>query len=187
VTEIASAYVRGLEATGVGATVKHFPGLGRVRGDTHLVSADLDTPVDELEASDWRPFREVLASSKAELMIGHVGLTAVDPGRPASHSKAVIDGIVRKQWNYQGVIITDDLVMGAVYGRNICTAVVEALNAGVDLLLVAFDSTQFYRIFACAADAAAQNKLDPDMLRASEARLDRAFPKAAATTGVTVD
>jgi beta-N-acetylhexosaminidase len=182
VTEIASAYVRGLEAAGVGATVKHFPGLGRVRGDTHLVSADLDTPVDELEASDWRPFKDVLANSKAELMIGHVGLTAVDPGRPASHSKAVIDGIVRKQWNYQGVIITDDLVMGAVYGRNICTAVVEALNAGVDLLLVAFDSTQFYRIFACAADAAAQNRLDPDMLRASEARLDRAFPKVMLTS-----
>jgi beta-N-acetylhexosaminidase len=179
VTEIASAYVRGLEASGVGATVKHFPGLGRVRGDTHLVSADLDTPVDELEASDWRPFKDVLANSKAELMIGHVGLTAVDPGRPASHSKAVIDGIIRKQWNYQGVIITDDLVMGAVYGRNICTAVVEALNAGVDLLLVAFDSAQFYRIFACASDAAAQHRLDPEMLRASEARLDQAFPRAA--------
>jgi len=179
VTEIASAYVRGLEAAGVGATVKHFPGLGRVRGDTHLVSADLNAPVDELEASDWRPFKEVLAGSKAELMIGHVGLTAVDPGRPASHSKAVVDGIIRKRWNYQGVIITDDLVMGAIYGRNICTAVVEALNAGVDLLLVAFDSSQFYRIFACAADAAVQNRLDLGMLRASEARLDRAFPKAA--------
>jgi beta-N-acetylhexosaminidase len=176
VSEIASAYVRGLEATSVGATVKHFPGLGRVQGDTHLVSAALDTPVDELEATDWRPFRNVLAGSKAELMIGHVNLTAVDPGRPASHSKAVIDGIIRKQWNYQGVIITDDLVMGAVYGRGICTAVVEALNAGVDLLLVAFDSSQFYRIFACAADAAAQNRLDPDMLHTSDARLDRMLP-----------
>src|SRR5689334_4801892 len=61
VSEIASAYVRGLEATGVGATVKHFPGLGRVRGDTHLVRANLDTPVEELEASDWRPFKDVLA------------------------------------------------------------------------------------------------------------------------------
>ena len=90
-----------------------------------------------------------------------------------------VDGIIRKQWNYQGVIITDDLVMGAVYGRNICTAVVEALNAGVDLLLVAFDSAQFYRIFACGSDAAAQNKLDPEMLRASQARLDRAFPRRA--------
>jgi beta-N-acetylhexosaminidase len=178
VTEIASAYVRGLEASGVGATVKHFPGLGRVRRDTHLVSADLDAPLDELEATDWRPFRDVLAGSNAELMIGHVGLTAVDPARPASHSKLVIEGIIRKKWNYQGVIITDDLVMGAVYGKNICTAVVEALNAGVDLLLVAFDSDQFYRIFACASEAFVQNRLDPDMLRDSEARLDNAFPKA---------
>jgi beta-N-acetylhexosaminidase len=149
---------------------------------THLVSADLDTPIDELEASDWRPFRDVLAGSKAELMIGHVNLTKVDPDRPASHSKAVIDGIIRKKWNFQGVIITDDMVMGAVYGRNICPAVVEALNAGVDLLLVAFDGDQFYRIFACASDAAAQGKLDQDMLMQSAARLDENFRKAATPT-----
>jgi hypothetical protein len=55
----------------------------------------------------------------------------------------------------------------------------QALNAGVDLLLVAFDSAQFYRIFACASDAAAHNRLDPEMLRASQARLDRAFPRRA--------
>ena len=148
-----------------------------MHGDTHLVSADLDTPVDELEASDWRPFKDVLANSKAELMIGHVRLTAVDPGRPASHSKAVIDGIIRKQWNYQGVVMTDDLVMGAIYQRNVCTAVVEALNAGVDLLLVAYDGAQFYRIFACATEASAQNKLDSEMLRDSDARLQKAIPK----------
>jgi beta-N-acetylhexosaminidase len=71
-------------------------------------------------------------------MIGHVTLTAVDPDRPASHSKRVVSGIIRQKWNYQGVIISDDLVMGAIYSHNICTAVVEALNAGVDLLLVAF-------------------------------------------------
>jgi beta-N-acetylhexosaminidase len=124
VTDVALAYVRGLEAAGVGATVKHFPGLGRVRRDTRVVSAHLDTPIDELEASDRRPVRNVLARSKAELMIGHVNLTAVDPGRPASHSKAVIDGIIRKEWHDQGVIVTDDLVMSAVHGRNICTAVV---------------------------------------------------------------
>jgi hypothetical protein len=105
--------VRGLEAAGVGATIKHFPGLGRVRRDTHIVSADLDTPVDELDASDWRPFKDVLAGTSAQLMVGHVSLTAVDPGRPASHSKAVIDGIIRKKWHYQGIIITDDLVMRA--------------------------------------------------------------------------
>ena len=177
VSEVALAYVRGLEAAGVGATLKHFPGLGRVRGDTHVVSADLDTPIEELETSDWLPFKDLLAGTNAQLMVGHVGLSKVDPGRPASHSKAVIDGILRKKWNYQGIVITDDLVMGAVYDRKICTTVVEALNAGVDLLLVAFDSEQFYRIFACAAEASAQNKLDSEMLRDSDARLQKAIPK----------
>ncbi|MBA2402079.1 MAG: glycoside hydrolase family 3 protein, partial [Bradyrhizobium sp.] len=73
-------------------------------------------------------------------------------------------------------IMTDDLVMGAIYQNNVCTAVVEALNAGVDLLLVAFDGAQFYRIFACAKHTSSQAKLDPATLRDSEARLRRAFP-----------
>jgi beta-N-acetylhexosaminidase len=171
VADIARSYVHGLEASGVGAAVKHFPGLGRVRADTHHFSAGLDTPLAELEASDWRPFRDVLERSRAHLMIGHVTLTAVDPDRAASHSRLVVDGIVRKKWNYQGIIMTDDLVMGAIYQHDVCTAVVEALNAGVDLLLVAFDGAQFYRIFACAKEASSERKFDSAMLRASEARL----------------
>ncbi len=176
VSEIAGAYVRGLEASGVGATLKHFPGLGRVRTDTHHFSAELDTPVEELEKVDWRPFREVLAASKAQLMVGHVTLTAVDPDHAASHSKRIVDGIIRTKWNYQGIVITDDLVMGAIYQHDVCTAVVEALNAGVDLLLVAYDGAQFYRIFACASAAAGEGKLDAAMLRNSEARLKTVFP-----------
>lgn len=173
VADVALPYIRGLETAGVGATVKHFPGLGRVRGDTHHFSADLDTPLDELASSDWRPFRQALASSQAMLMVGHVRLTAADPDRAASHSKKVIDGIIRREWNYPGVIITDDLVMGAIYQHDVCTAVVEALNAGVDLLLVAYDGAQFYRIFSCASAAAGRSRLDPAMLTASEARLEK--------------
>ncbi|MEP6840884.1 MAG: glycoside hydrolase family 3 N-terminal domain-containing protein [Bradyrhizobium sp.] len=176
VAGIAGSYVQGLAALGVGAAVKHFPGLGRVRTDTHHFSANLDTSVEELEASDWRPFRDVLEGSKAQLMVGHVTLTSVDPDRAASHSRRVIDGIIRKKWNYQGIVMTDDLVMGAIYQHNVCTAVVEALNAGVDLLLVAFDGAQFYRIFACASEAFAQGRLDAGTLRDSEARLKRGYP-----------
>jgi beta-N-acetylhexosaminidase len=194
VTEIALAYVRGLETFGVSATLKHFPGLGRVRSDTHLFSASLDASIEELEASDWRPFREVLAGSRAQLMIGHVNLTAIDPDRPASHSKLVIDGLIRKRWNFQGLVITDDLVMGAIYHHDVCRAVVESLNAGADLLVVAFDGSQFYRIFACASDAADRGELDIAMLQASAARLARRFPdeerigrQIVKSTGLTVE
>jgi beta-N-acetylhexosaminidase len=106
-------------------------------------------------------------------MVGHVALTAVDPDRPASHSKAVLGHLIRRQWNYQGVIITDDLVMGAIYGGDVCKAVVEALNGGADLLLVAYDGTQFYRVFGCARRALERGELDLAMLGASEARLQR--------------
>jgi beta-N-acetylhexosaminidase len=173
ISDIALPYVRGLEAAGVGAAVKHFPGLGRVRADTHHFAATLDTPIAELEASDWRPFRDVLSNSRAALMVGHVALAAVDPDRPASHSKAVLDGLIRQRWNYQGVIITDDLVMGAIYGGEVCKAVVEALNGGADLLLVAYDGAQFYRVFSCAWHALQRGELDLAMLSASEVRLQR--------------
>ncbi|UWU93807.1 glycoside hydrolase family 3 N-terminal domain-containing protein [Bradyrhizobium sp. CB1015] len=173
VSIIASAYVRGLEETGVGATLKHFPGIGRVRTDTHHFSANLDTPVKELEATDWLPFREVLSHSRSALMVGHVTLSAVDPDRAASHSKRVVDGIIRGKWGYQGVVMTDDLVMGAIYQNDVCKTVVEAINAGVDLLLVAYDGAQFYRVFACALEGSRQGRLDAAMLRASTARLER--------------
>jgi beta-N-acetylhexosaminidase len=178
VADIALAYVRGLDAAGVGATVKHFPGLGRVSADTHHFAATLGASEEELEASDWHPFREVLSRSKARLMLGHVTLEAIDPDHPASHSKRVVEDLIRGKWGYQGVVMTDDLVMGAIYGGDVCTAVVEALNAGVDLLLVAYDGAQFYRIFDCARDAYAQGKLDLAMLKAGEGRLTQAAGQA---------
>jgi beta-N-acetylhexosaminidase len=178
VADIASAYVRGLEAYGIEATVKHFPGLGRVREDTHHFQANLNTPVAELDASDWLPFRQVLAHSNAYLMVGHVAVTAIDPTTAASHSKRIINDLIRNQWGYQGIITTDDLVMGPIYEHGVCTAVVEALNAGVDLLLVAFDGLQFYRIYDCALRASAEGMLDEAMLKKSLNRLNSRAPVA---------
>jgi beta-N-acetylhexosaminidase len=174
IAEVASAYIQGLGTFDVGATIKHFPGLGRVGEDTHHFRGRLDTPVSELEATDWLPFRALLRQPQTHMMVGHVVLAAVDPDRPASHSKRVINDLVRQRWGYQGIIVTDDLVMGAVYQHDICGAVVEAINAGVDLLLVAFDGSQYYRIFSCALTAASQGQLDQDMLSDSRQRLRNA-------------
>ena len=184
VADIAQGYVRGLESFGVEATVKHFPGLGRVRADTHHFQANLDTPVAELEASDWLPFRQVLTHSNAYLMVGHVAITAIDPTTAASHSKRVINDLIRNQWGYQGVITTDDLVMGPIYEHGVCTAVVEALNAGVDLLLVAYDGLQFYRMYDCALNASVEGRLDDAMLVKSLARLDARTPAATQAASV---
>ena len=93
-------YGQGLQAQGVLATLKHFPGLGRVKEDTHLFQAKLNTSANELAATDWVPFREGLRATQSLLMVGHATLTAVDATRPASLSAKVVQGIVREQWGY---------------------------------------------------------------------------------------
>src|SRR5262245_31879329 len=93
-------------------TLKHFPGLGRVVGDTHLQTADLHAPLAELERSDWIPFRAAM-SDAGMVMLGHARLIALDPQRPVSFSHAVVDGLLRTTWRYDGVLVTDDFSMYA--------------------------------------------------------------------------
>lgn len=168
---VAVAFAQGLHTAGIGSAIKHFPGLGRVDGDTHHFRVTLDASRSDLETSDWLPFRAALDAGQSALMVGHVVLSAVDPDRPASHSKAVIQGLIRDTWHHQGLIISDDMVMSSIYQHGLCTAVTKALNAGVDLLLVAYDGRQYYKAMACALTALHHGELDRDMLAQSAQRL----------------
>lgn len=144
VSRVAAAYSDGLVRAGVQPTVKHFPGLGQVQADTHLVKARLQVDAQQL-AADFQPFREVTARTGAAMMLGHVTVPAIDPKHPASLSKAVANDLLRQQWGYQGLLMTDDLNMGAVYADGIGNAATQALDAGVDLLLVTYDPDQYWR------------------------------------------
>ncbi|MDR0702029.1 MAG: hypothetical protein LBF61_06385 [Azoarcus sp.] len=175
VTRVAAAYGAGLVASGVQPTVKHFPGLGRVRGDTHLVGASLS--VDPVaRAADWLPFREVTARTGAAMMLAHVRLPDIDPHAPASTSRALVQGVLRKKggegWNYQGILITDDMNMGAVYAGGIGRAATAALDAGVDLILVSYDPDQYYRALHAAAKAWRSGAIDIGREAESAKRLD---------------
>jgi beta-N-acetylhexosaminidase len=161
VAEAASTYCSGLAAVGVLCTLKHFPGLGRVFEDTHQNEGVLTQSRAELEATDWVPFR-ALAKAGAAVMVGHVRLPAVDPAQPVSTSAVAINGLLRDTWGFDGLIVTDDLCMGAIYsGRDgIAKASVRALNAGVDLLLISWDGEQVYPVLAALLTAVERSKLD---------------------------
>lgn len=155
------AYARGLAAAGIAATAKHFPGLGRVGIDTHLGPASLDASRALLEAEDWPPFRRVLSGSGTWLMLGHAVLRTLDPDRPTSASARVVGDLLRRDWGFDGVLVTDDLSMAAALDRGVCAAALDTLEAGVDLLLVAYDHEQFVPMMACALQAAREGRLDP--------------------------
>ena len=178
VAEVAEDYCTALFREGVYCTLKHFPGLGRLEADTHLTSAHLDTPIAELEQDDWVPFQQVMKSSNAMTMLGHPILTDVDPEHPVSFSDAVVNGILRQKWQHDGILITDDFSMGAVFNSRdgVTKATIKALNAGVDLILISFDGDLYYPVMAALMNAEQSDRLSAEQLAASRDRLQRHRP-----------
>ena len=175
VAKVALWYCQTLEKYGVECTIKHFPGLGRVDTDTHLDHAELNSSVEELSQDDWIPFRELMSKSGAFTMLGHAKLTAVDASHPVSFSKQVVTEIIRNDWQHNGILITDDFSMQAVYGTKdgIENATVKAINAGVDLILISYDTDLYYEAMAAVLNAQKLDKLDPSMLSKSHKRLEQ--------------
>lgn len=160
--QVALAYELGLESAGVRGTLKHFPGLAGVTEDTHHFAAVLRTPAARLATHDWKPFQEVSKQSDAAIMLGHVILPELDAEHPVSFSRRIVRQVIRGEWGYQGLLVTDDLTMGAAYNRGLCDATVRALGAGVDLLLIAYDHDKYFDAMHCALQAAQRGA--PDLL-----------------------
>ena len=176
VAKVASWYCQTLEKHGVSCTLKHFPGLGRVAADTHVEDAELNASLEELREDDWVPFRAVIENTRSLIMLGHAKLMAVDSDRPVSFSHKAIVNILRRDWQYNGILITDDFCMRAAYNTKLglAGATVAAMNASVDLILIAFDSDLYYPAMHSLLQAEAAGKLDKAMLEKSRSRLQRA-------------
>lgn len=133
--DLAGAFLRGLQAS-VPCAAKHFPSMTAV--DPHRSLPTLAAPRDELEKGYFAPFKELLAEDGAEaLMVSHVLVPAIDGKLPASLSPAIVRGVVREGMGFRGLVLTDDLCMGALsgYGGPARTAVL-AVAAGVDMVMV---------------------------------------------------
>jgi beta-N-acetylhexosaminidase len=173
VSQVAEAYCQGMNRVGVWPTLKHFPGLGQVAEETHRQEGFLDTQLAKLSMRDWVPFRQVMEKTRTFLMLGHVRLKCVDAQHMVWASPAVVQGLLRDQWRFNGILITDDLTMGAVRrtGAGIGAVAIQALNAGVDLLLLSYDSRQYYPAMAAVLEALEQGTLDLKRLAQSRHRL----------------
>ncbi|MGH7563408.1 MAG: glycoside hydrolase family 3 protein, partial [Gemmatimonadota bacterium] len=142
VAAIVAAAVEGLQAEGVAATVKHFPGHGRTTLDSHDVLAVVEAGLDDLAASDWIPFRAGLAAGARLVMSAHVAFPALEPDgerRPATFSRAILTDLLRKTWGFEGLVCSDALMMGAVAGEGPEAVARRALEAGIDWLLYPLD------------------------------------------------
>ena len=135
---LASAYVRGLQAGGMLATLKHFPGHGDTDVDSHLGLPIIKDPREVLDRIEFPPFRAGIAAGAAAVMTAHIEMPALDPApnTPTTLSQPIVSGVLRKELGFDGLVVTDSMGMAgvnALYKPG--DAAVRAIKAGNDIVL----------------------------------------------------
>src|SRR5215471_16626614 len=157
VGRLGAAIIRTLQAEGVAACGKHFPGHGDTSVDSHLELPLVEHPPDRLRAVEFVPFRAAIQADVATIMTAHVFTPALDEQRPATLSRHVVTDLLRKELGFEGVILSDDLEMKAIANNYaVPEAAVLAIEAGCDGVLI------------CSADYDTQARTLEALIRAVE-------------------
>jgi beta-N-acetylhexosaminidase len=176
VAKIGVSFDKGLRAGGVLSCAKHFPGHGDTVVDPHQ-----DLPVylgtmERLESAELVPFAAAVAAGVPLVMTAHILLPQIDAENPASLSRIMLDGILRRDMGFRGVILADDLGMGAVakrYGPG--EASVRTLRAGTDIAMLCHDWSAVAPAIAAVEKARAENLFAQDEWNASVERIERVY------------
>lgn len=162
--DLGAAIIRTLQAEGIAACGKHFPGHGDTSVDSHHELPLVEHPIEVLREREFLPFVAAIEAGVASIMTAHVFLPALDDERPATLSRRIVSGILRESLGFQGLIISDDLEMKALAKeRSVAESAVLAIEAGCDTLLI------------CAGDYDVQaDALEAIVKRAEQ---DRAFER----------
>lgn len=174
----AAAAVDAFRSRGVKATLKHFPGHGSAMADSHYGLTDVTNTWTE---SELVPFRRLIEAGKADaIMTAHIFNRRLDPDYPATLSHKIITDLLRGQLGFDGVVITDDMYMqGIIDNYDIEAALVLAINAGADMIIVGnnittgFEADRPAKLVRIIADAVEKGQIDPARLLEANRRIDR--------------
>lgn len=144
-TRYAMAFYRGMQRAGLLGCGKHVPGHGATLEDSHLALPHVERSLDQLREIDFPPFAAAATAQIDAMMTAHVVFTHVDAERPATLSSKILQNLVRSQWGYRGVVMSDDLEMKAL--TNPERAAVQSIEAGADALLVCSDEGLASRVY----------------------------------------
>lgn len=172
VSRLGCRVIRGLQEGGVLAVAKHFPGIGRTILDSHLDLPSADLGMDELEAMELPPFAAAFREGVAGVMLSHILYRGIDPVWPASLSVRIARDLLRERMGFEGLVLTDDLDMGAVNKHFGIEEMVERIvAAGIDIVLICHKGPNIGRAY--------DRLLEKTMAeaRASAASVDRILRK----------
>lgn len=138
VSDMGIQTMKGIQSEGIISVVKHFPGHGDTSEDSHLELPKVDKSLKELSKVELEPFEHAISKGADVVMIAHILLSEIDTTYPASMSENIITGLLREDMGFDGVVISDDLTMGAITENfTIEEAAIQSVKAGSDIVLIA--------------------------------------------------
>lgn len=166
--------MKGLQSSQVVPVVKHFPGHGDTSVDSHIGLPVVNHDLNRLRSLELKPFAEAIHSGADAVMVAHILLPKLDPEAPATFSKPVITELLRQELGFTGVVITDDLTMGAIIKHyDIGQAAVRSVEAGSDILLVGHGFDEAVSVFHALQQAVHDGVLTKERLNQSVGRILR--------------
>jgi beta-N-acetylhexosaminidase len=180
VSEFVTAFIEGAHSVAgsrVLVTAKHFPGHGDTATDTHMNLATITGDRPRLEQIEWAPFRAAITAGVDSIMSAHIAVPALDaPNLPATLSPKILNGVLREELGFKGIVVTDALEMGGIaQGFTVGDASVRAIEAGADVLLMPPDPEAAINAVVAAVNSGriAHKRIDESAMRilAAKARL----------------
>jgi len=174
VARMGAAFDRGLRSGGVLSCAKHFPGHGDAVMDPHLDLPILTATMTHLESAELVPFAAAVAAGVPLIMTAHILLSGIDPENAASLSRTMLDGVLRRRLQFGGVILADDLGMGAIarqHGSG--DAAVRTFRAGTDIAMLCHDWSAVAPAIAAVRKARREESFDEHEWRACLDRVER--------------
>ena len=163
--------MKGLQSEDIVTVIKHFPGHGDTSVDSHLQLPKVNKSVEDLKKTELIPFKGAIEEGVDMVMIAHILLPQLDD-KPASLSPKIINGLLRNQMGYEGVVITDDMTMKAITNHyGIEQASVDSIKAGSDLILVAHNYNKVVAVMKTIKAAVENGEISEERINESVERI----------------
>lgn len=175
VIDFVRAATKGYQQENIIYSLKHFPGIGKGRVDSHVDSSSIDVIKGILMTEDILPFKTIIDENEPNdyfILVSHLKYPALDEEYPASLSSKIMTDLLRNELGYKGIIITDDMEMGAVANHNDFRSIgVKAVKAGVDIVLVCHEYQHQQEVYLGLLDAVNSGEISQERIDESVKRI----------------
>lgn len=175
VIDFVRAATEGYQQENIIYSLKHFPGIGKGRVDSHVDSSSIDVAKEVLMTEDILPFKTIIDGNEPNdyfILVSHLKYPALDEEYPASLSSKIMTDLLRNELGYKGIIITDDMEMGAVANHNDFRSIgVKAVKAGVDIVLVCHEYQHQQEVYLGLLDAVNSGEISQERIDESVKRI----------------